>query len=126
MPSFAVTRRLSSSASLRRMSIIPGHLGHELRRKVAGRLSNSVGLAIAVWSLALYVLTFMVVGRHYREYPPHYDSIGFYAGLFQRVRADGCRCGLRPAPPLVASPHGAEPAARCWCGGRQQAAGGDD
>lgn len=47
------------------------------------RLAGGVGIVLFGWTLALYGLTFLVVRQHYREYPPHYDSIGLFADLFQ-------------------------------------------
>ena len=46
-------------------------------------LVGVVPVAVGGWTLALYLLTFLVVRQHYREYPPHYDSIGLFADLFQ-------------------------------------------
>jgi hypothetical protein len=44
-----------------------------------------VGLALGGWTLALYALTFLVVRRHYETFPPHYDSVGAFANLFDLV-----------------------------------------
>jgi hypothetical protein len=52
---------------------------------VSTRLADGVALAVVGSSLALYALTFLVVRRHYAEFPPHYDSIGIYASLFEMV-----------------------------------------
>jgi hypothetical protein len=40
---------------------------------------------VAAWTVALYVLTFLVVQRHYALFLPHYDSVGSFAYLFQIV-----------------------------------------
>jgi hypothetical protein len=53
------------------------------RLRVAPRALSNVALAVGGWTLALYLLTFLVVRQHYLEYPPHYDSIGIFAGLFE-------------------------------------------
>ena len=47
------------------------------------RVAGSIGIVLFGWTLALYALTFLVVRQHYLEYPPHYDSIGLFADLFQ-------------------------------------------
>ena len=46
-------------------------------------LAGRVGIVLGGWTLALYFLTFLVVRQHYREFPPHYDSIGLFADLFE-------------------------------------------
>jgi hypothetical protein len=52
---------------------------------IAAWTADGVAPAIVGSSLALYALTFLVVRRHYAEFPPHYDSIGIYAGLFEMI-----------------------------------------
>jgi hypothetical protein len=52
-------------------------------RCVARHAWGSVALAVGGWTLVLYLLTFLVVRQHYLEYPPHYDSIGLFANLFE-------------------------------------------
>ena len=49
----------------------------------AQTLAGRVGIVLGGWTLALYFLTFLVVRQHYREFPPHYDSIGLFADLFE-------------------------------------------
>ena len=54
-----------------------------LSPRITRHASGSVALAVVGWTVALYLLTFLVVRQHYREYPPHYDSIGLFADLFE-------------------------------------------
>jgi hypothetical protein len=49
------------------------------------RVDLGISIAVVGWSLALYGLTFLVVRRHYQEYPPHYDSIGMFSAMFEIV-----------------------------------------
>ena len=59
---------------------------------------DRVWLVVVGWTLALSALTFAVVRRHYSEYPPHYDSIGIYGGLFElvnTVQRDGVLAAIR-------------------------------
>ncbi len=44
-----------------------------------------VFLPIAAWTLALYLLTFLAVRRHYVIFLPHYDSIGSFSYLYDIV-----------------------------------------
>ncbi|HZO24406.1 MAG TPA: hypothetical protein VFH48_00255 [Chloroflexota bacterium] len=62
---------------------LPAHPTPTLPERLARPLAGTVGIALSSWTLALYGLTFLVVHQHYREYPPHYDSIGLFAGLFE-------------------------------------------
>ena len=50
---------------------------------VVRHLHGNVAFVIGAWTVALYILTFLVVRQHYQEYPPHYDSIGAFAELFE-------------------------------------------
>ena len=60
-----------------------------LRLRLVRPLAGGVGIVLGGWTLALYVLTFLVVRQHYLEYPPHYDSIGLFAGLFEILNESG-------------------------------------
>lgn len=54
-------------------------------RALAAYASRPVPIAVLGWTAALYVLTFVVVRRHYGLFLPHYDSIGAFAHLFDIV-----------------------------------------
>jgi hypothetical protein len=60
----------------------PATLAQSRARK---RVDVGISVAVVGWSLALYGLTFLVVRRHYQEYPPHYDSIGMFSAMFEIV-----------------------------------------
>ena len=62
---------------------VPVRSTHARGVRLARLLPGRVGVTLGAWTLALYGLTFLVVRQHYREYPPHYDSIGLFTDLFQ-------------------------------------------
>jgi hypothetical protein len=71
-----------------------------IRVRADHQVLGGVMLAVGGWTLALYVLTFFVVRQHYQEYPPHYDSIGIFAGLFE-ILNNVRRLGLAAVAPTV-------------------------
>jgi hypothetical protein len=95
-----VIRPFSPAASGQPATPTTGSYGHGLARVVADRVTGSVALALGGSTLLLYLATVLVVHRHYQQFPPHYDSIGIYASLFELVNQVG-RSGLLATIPTA-------------------------